>query len=55
MESAEGQRANARGENNAKIKRAVVASLSCPPGGLQRANKTKEKYAKTKKKKKKKN
>ena len=34
-ENTEGQKANARGENNdiIKQKRAVVASLSYPPGG----------------------
>ena len=45
MENTEGQKPNARGEkttttkqvNKRKQKRAVVESLSCPPGGLQRA------------------
>ena len=45
MENTEGQKPNARGEkttttkqvNKRKQKRAVVESLSCPPGGLQLA------------------
>ena len=33
---------NARGENNDKMQRAVVASLSCPPGGAGTDNTTTE-------------
>ena len=40
MENTEGQNANAKGENNDKVERAVVASLSCPPGGAGTGNTT---------------
>ena len=37
MENTEGQKANARGENNDKIKRAVLDRCRARLGGLQRA------------------
>ena len=40
MENTEGQKANARGEDNDKIKRVVVVSLSCRPGGTATGNTT---------------
>ena len=46
MQNTEGQKPNAGGENNGNIKRAVVASLSCQPGGAATGNTTKEKYVK---------